>query len=65
MADLTETRKKKSYTIRLSETTLNDIASIAETKKCSQADVINVLIHAYVKGYEKKEIEDAFELMGK
>ena len=55
---------KKPITLRLSETTARELASLAQTKKLSQADVISVLVHCAYSGLDWDELDQYFDIAG-
>jgi hypothetical protein len=55
-------KPKKAVSYRLSETTLKELADIAKRHQVSQADVITVLTHCFVMGWEVDAIDNYFDI---
>ena len=54
--------QKKPVTMRLSETTVKELAEIAKRQKVSQADVVTILTHLYYTDGDIGNVDDWFDI---
>jgi hypothetical protein len=55
-------KPKKSVTLRLSETTVQELAKLADQQKLSQADVVSVLVHCAYHDLDWDELDRYFDI---
>jgi len=56
-----ESHVKKQINLRLKNTIIKELQSLAKTRRVSQADVVAILIHwLYSDGEDTEKLEDAF-----
>jgi len=53
---------KKAVSLRLSETTIKELADIAKRHNVSQADVVAVLVHCFYTGGDMDSIDEWFDI---
>jgi hypothetical protein len=56
---------KKQVGLRLSETSIKELESLAKQHKVSQSVMVAVLIQCAYKGWELEELEQALETAGR
>jgi len=56
-----ESHVKKQVNLRLKNTVIKELQSLAKTRRVSQADVVAILIHwLYSDGEDTEKLEEAF-----
>jgi hypothetical protein len=53
---------KKAITLRLSDKTTQELASLAKNKNLSQADVISVLVHCAYQDLDWDDLDQYFDI---
>jgi predicted DNA binding CopG/RHH family protein len=55
-------KPKKAVNMRLSETTIKELAELAKKHGVSQADVVAVLVHCHYVGGDMDNLDEWFEV---
>ena len=56
---------KKAITIKLKESSINQIKQLAAKHHVSQSDLIAVLVHCFYMGWDEEKLEEGLELAAK
>jgi len=58
-----ESSVKKQVNLRLKNTIIRELQSLAKTRRVSQADIVAILIHwLYTDGEDVEKLEEAFSM---